>query len=372
MPRYTKSKNKKLVRKTKRFKHPYQIIHFLQTANDKQMQPFRDTARDYLTGVTVPPVKLQRRALQKIALLDPKELTKHAVHDFNGDNALGGGVGSGIAVIWNQIMHLLGVDKLSDAISGVNKPKKQQSLDAQFAAYLVDLTYKAEKDRPSDALGRFERMPKYDTEHVSVWKNTLTGEMTVAVRGTKMNASDLLSDIKLLFGETQTDSKELDEILDQLEYDFPKQKYNIAGHSLGTAIIATQQPEHGDHWNNAYMYNAASSPGQNDQYETNLANDDTYEWFLNHSDLVSNNLLHFMNEGTLQDRVQFGDYVYSPVSAHSLTQWYPPGFANPQKPQETWLTPYEYKEPTETPKPQETWLTPYEFKGKTPETQAAN
>jgi hypothetical protein len=357
MPRYVKSKNKKLVHKKKDFKHPYQVIHFLQTADDTQMKPFRDTARDYLTGATVPPVKLQRRALQKIALLDPKALTPHAVRDFNNDDALGGGVGSGIAVIWNQIMHLLGVDKLSDAISGVKKPKKQQSLDAQFAAYLVDLTYEDEKDRPSDALGRFERMPKYGTEHVSVWRNTLTGEMTVAVRGTKMNSSDLLSDVKLLFGETKTDSKELDNVLDQLEYDYPKQQYNVAAHSLGTAFVATQQPEHGDHWLNTYMFNPASSPGQSDQYETVLANDSSYEWFINHADLVSNNLLQFMDEGTLQDRVNFGDYAYSPVSAHSLTQWYPQGFTKPQEMKQA---------------PQVSTMDTSEMQQDTPQTQAAN
>ena len=103
MPRYTKSKNKKLVRKHKDFKHPYQVIHFLQTSSDKQFQPFRDQARDYLSGATVPPVKLQKRALQRIAILDPKELTKHAVRDFNGDDALGGGVGKRFVTFFGTV-----------------------------------------------------------------------------------------------------------------------------------------------------------------------------------------------------------------------------------------------------------------------------
>ena len=338
MPRYTKSKNKKIVRKQKDFKHPYQVLHFLQTATDSQFKPFRDQARDYLTEASVPPVKLQRRSLQKIALLNPKELTKHAAHDFHGNDALGGGVGSSIAVINNQIKHLLGIDKVSDAVFGVKKPQKLQSLDAQFAAYLVDLTYGKMKDRPESALGRFQRMPKYDTDHVSVWKNTLTGEMTVAVRGTKLQASDLLQDLEILLGKTKVESKELDRVLDQLEYDYPRMKYNVAAHSLGTAYVATQKEEHGDHFKNVYMFNPASSPAQSDAYEQSLANDDMYEWYINHGDLVSNNLLEHMNEQTISDRVQFGDYYYSPFSAHSITQWYPKDFHAPkeqqQKPQE--------------------------------------
>jgi hypothetical protein len=72
--------------------------------------------------------------------------------------------------------------------------------------------------------------------------------------------------------------------------------------------------------------------------------------------MVSNNLLHFMDEGTLQDRVNFGDYAYSPMSAHSLTQWYPEGFATPQTLQQA---------------PQESTFDTAELQQDTPETQAA-
>lgn len=339
MPRYTRSKNKKLVRKQKDFKHPYQLIHFLQTANEKQFKPFKDKAREYLSGDTTPPVKLQTSALQKIALLHPKKLTPHAVSDFNGNDALGGGVGSSVAVINNQIKHLLGIDKVQDAVFGVNKPAKLQTLDSQFAAYLVDQTYSKINDRPDTTLGRFKRMPKYDTDHVSVWKNTFTGEMTVSIRGTKLEAADILADAKILFGETQTDSKELDNVLDQLEYDYPRQKYNIAAHSLGTAFVAGQKAEHGAHFNEVFMFNPASSPGQSNDYETTFANDDQYHWYINHGDMVSNNLLQFMDEDTVNNRVQFGHYYYSPVAAHSVSQWFPTGFNTPYFPDEMTLPP---------------------------------
>ena len=96
------------------------------------------------------------------------------------------------------------------------------------------------------------------------------------------------------------------------------------------------------------MFNPASSPGQNDQYEKTLANDSSYEWFINHADLVSNNLLQFMDESTLQDRVNFGDYKYSPVASHSLTQWYPQQFTTPkpqkQAPQEATFDTAEMKQ----------------------------
>ena len=92
MPRYAKAKNKKLVRKMKRFKHPYQIIHFLQTASDSQFKPFQELASDYVTGKQTPPTRLKRRALQKIATKGPKALVKDTVRSFQENDALGGGI----------------------------------------------------------------------------------------------------------------------------------------------------------------------------------------------------------------------------------------------------------------------------------------
>jgi hypothetical protein len=33
-----------------------------------------------------------------------------------------------------------------------------------------------------------------------------------------------------------------------------------------------------------------------------------------------------MNQNTLENQVQIGDYQWSPVSAHSLSNWFPEGF----------------------------------------------
>ena len=51
----------------------------------------------------------------------------------------------------------------------------------------------------------------------------------------------------------------LDEVLSELERDYPDEKYNLTGHSLGNAYIWSEQ-DRSDQWDNEYVFNAPSSP----------------------------------------------------------------------------------------------------------------
>ena len=376
MPTYRRSKNRKLVRKSRKFTKPYQIVHFLATANEEEFKPFRDKAREYLSGQDSPPVPLQKEVLQRIATEHPKKLIPHAVSDFNLNNAKGGGMASGIAVLYKQLAHLLGMDKLKDAIFGVDK-QKPQSLDSTYAAYLVDQTYSDPTDRPSKVLNKFTRLTQYDSNHISVWQDASTGELTVAVRGSRSQKSDIMEDIGILVGNTNPNSSELDGILDRLERDYPNTKYDVACHSLGAMYVNSEREEHGKFWDHVYMFNPGSSPMQSDSYEREMGNNELYSYYMNHGDPISANLLEHMSHDTLQNQTTFGDYSYSPMGSHSITQWFPKDLAEhpeqyAQAPPETWLTPYEYKPEDHKPEAHvETWLTPYEYKGEAPEKQEA-
>jgi hypothetical protein len=321
MPRYSKNRKRKLVRKQKGFEHPYQIIHFLSTASEKDMKPFRDTARSYVEGEKQPPIPLKRKALKRIATLHPKKLVKHVVADFQGNDAVGGGIGSAIGAISHVAGNMIGLP------FGAQKPQAL-TLDQETAAYLVKMAYKPIDERPDTVLKRYERLSEFDSKHIAVYKDNRTGELTVACRGTKMNWSNIKDDIGILAGKTSVDSQEIDGVLDRLEKEFPGMKYNVAAHSLGTMFIETQRPEHGAYYDNVYMFNPASSPMQSDDFEQLYANNPQYQYFINHGDLVSSNLLQFMTPDTLENSVNFGSYAWSPVTAHSLSNWYPEGFGN--------------------------------------------
>jgi hypothetical protein len=67
---------------------------------------------------------------------------------------------------------------------------------------------------------------------------------------------------------------------------------------------------------------------QSDEFEQLYANNEQYEYFINHGDLVSANLLQFMTPETLENSVNFGSYAWSPITAHSLSNWDPEQFGN--------------------------------------------
>ena len=344
MPRYSKSRGKKLVKKkTKGFNHPYEVIHYLTTAREEGLKPMRDKAKEYLQGESLPPIPLSKDALAHVAYNDQRYLAHQSVHDFN--EQLGGGIGSAVSVIGSQISHLVGFDQFMDFIGSVPKPK-DQSIESEYMAFLVDQTYKDRNERPAQTL-MFTRLPDFDTEHISVWQNNITSELTVTVRGTKLNPSDMMSDVNVLFGSKHIDDVEFTTLLDKVHNYYPGQKYDVAAHSLGCVYLMQEAEKYGSNWDDTYLFNAPSSPAQNDHMLQNQINEHGLDFYINHADPLGSNTNYFMNPETLQNHVQVGDYVYSPFGAHSLTQWYQQDIADTYTPPErpdSWLKPFEWTE----------------------------
>ena len=326
MPKYRRGKKGRLQRTTKNFEHPYQMIHFLNTATPEQYKPFRDLAKTYLDGSNVPGRKLRVSALEQIAYGEPRKLVPHLVNEFeDGGEQLGGGIASGLSTLVHEGAHLLGLDLLWDKIFGAPK-KKLQSLEGQKVAYLVDQTYKPSSKRKDKTIG-FTRLPQFDSDMISVWQDDKTGELTVTVRGTKFKPSDLLADTQILLGKTNMVLPALEETLNEVEKEFPGEKYNIGGHSLGNAYIFNEL-DHKANWDGVYIFSPPASPLQSDSTVSNWANQEGFNYYVNQGDLVSGDFSYFFEKDTLADQVYYGDYRYDPVSSHSLTQYYPPFIAD--------------------------------------------
>ena len=295
------------------------MIHFLSTASAEEFQPFRDMAHEYLKGNKKPSRRLKKRAVEQIAYDHPKKLIPHVVNEFQ-DSKLGGGIASGLSTIVQESSHLLGLDLLKDAVFGAPKPK-MQSQDSQFVAYLVDQTYKPIEDRKLNTIG-YSRLPRFDSDMVSVWQNDETNELTVTIRGTKMKSKDLLADTQLFLGKTDLTLPALEQTLSKIEQEFPNQKYNVGAHSLGNAYLLSEL-DHKGNWDGVYLFSPPASPLQSDDTVTEYANQDNFQYFVNQGDIVSSGFAHFFDKDTLQNQVTYGDYRYDPVSSHSLTQFFP-------------------------------------------------
>ena len=299
------------------------MLHFLHTATAEDWAPFKRIATEYATNKQTPSRRLKLSHVNEVATSDPRDLAKHVVDELNSHNdperesLLGGGISDVIHTIGHTVAHGLGIDRLSDFIFG-GPVQKERSHESEVAAFLVKQTYMDMKDRPVIGVDGYQRLAKYDSDFYSVWQKP-DGELLVTIRGTK-DKQDVFADVKLLVGTKGGKLESLDPLLDRIERDFPGVKYSAAAHSLGTSYLLKEFPEHRDNMNEVYLYNVASSPAQSKAQLQNIANQNA-QYYVNASDLVSAGAYQNMSRETL-DNVYLGDYKYSPLAAHSLTQWY--------------------------------------------------
>ena len=113
MPRYSKGRKKKLVRKRKKFGGPYDVLHALSATPPGQFQRYRDMASDYLSGEKVPGAPLSRESLSQMVAENQAFLTQQAAHEFaGGGEQLGGGISTATAVLrgtctgWRVHVHI--------------------------------------------------------------------------------------------------------------------------------------------------------------------------------------------------------------------------------------------------------------------------
>ena len=324
MPRYTASKKGELQAKgNKSFTSPDELIHFLCSATDKEWKPFKQVAIDYLAGKHVPTRRLKKTKVHQVATLKPFDLVRHVHDEFDSHNGseesqLGGGIAEVIHTAGSLVSHTLGLDRIGE-LFGLGPKKNPRTIQSQRVAYLTDLTYKKPKDRPAQTVG-YTRIQKYDSDLVSVWEDS-NGELLVCVRGSKINFDDIGKDLKILFGQAGQKSDPLDKLLDQIEKDYPNKKYDVGGHSLGTAFVLSEFEEHRDNMGSVYLYNAASSPLQNVETLQGYANSDAM-FYINQGDMVSNAMYQQFDRDHLENNVFIGPYSYTPWGSHSLSQWY--------------------------------------------------
>ena len=327
MPKYSKGRGrKKLVKKKKKFSHPYDVIHALAATPPEGFKQYRNMAKDYLSGDKVPPAQLSREALGQMVDQNQKFLTQQAAHEFHDGGGLGGGISTATAVIGRELSHLTGANEFFDWVGKVKKPKKYPSFEAQVAAFLVDKTYEKVGSRPDKAL-MYERLGRYDTEHCSVWRNRNTDELLLTVRGTKLKASDLGQDLQILLGGIRVEDQEFRNIMNKLKTDYPNQKYDVAAHSLGCVYVMQEAGAYDSQWDQTFLFNAPSSPAQDDAALRDRINNPNLNYYSSHGDILGLNTVQLMNNETLEETTWM-PWKFSPLACHSISSWYPSSFVD--------------------------------------------
>jgi len=207
----------------------------------------------------------------------------------------------------------LGFNQFKELI-GAGPEHRQLPNEDKLFAQTISQVYKPIAERDA-RIGSLVRLPEYDTKRYSVYKEP-NGQYLVSIHGTSFSdVGDVVADLKIAVGAQVTDD-EVQELFDR--FDREGKKYDVVAHSLATQFVVNGQHKNADR---ILLFNAASSPLQNSEDLEQQANNEEYTYYINPSDLVSKALWQKMSDDTVA-RSYIATPKYSPVAAHSVSQWY--------------------------------------------------
>ena len=310
--------------------------------SQEQYGDFQGVAKQWLGGTTFheavprhPPQKCLPSALQTITDVDQNTLAalmhveEHAHADHSKEFHRGGGLWETGRSIFSALWRLSPVgyatDKLMDVMGFKPKPTELTDRD-RFSADIVGEAYK--KSGRDDLLGNYMYWPEYSDQKMAVYVNKDTHDVQIGIRGTKVNASDLLSDLRIVGGNTSGHERQVGKQLRDILASFPGDvwDFTVSGHSLGgleLMNVIKNPPDENDvtqfsRIDRINLYNPGLTPTHNLSTAKEAVRDDKFNFYLNSGDLISNGFASIVNSDS---NVHWGKPGANPLSNHSLSQW---------------------------------------------------
>ena len=195
--------------------------------------------------------------------------------------------------------------------------------------YLVDKTKtreKAEKKIRNELKNTDNELVKLQ-RGVAHYRNTKTGQNTIAIKGTdKTNIKDLISDVKLGLGLSSSDKqfKKRKNDIKRILKTNPDDEFVLTGHSLGASVGLSAMKNKGirDRISNAELYNTGYTPAFHKEIKQGLTKDDLKEMKdkITHHHVIGDPISSFVLKervGTLK-KYNSGNKLTEPLKNHSL------------------------------------------------------
>ena len=203
----------------------------------------------------------------------------------------------------------------------------------RFVAKAISETYNPEIETRQARLGDYQRIEKWSTDWVDVWKNDATNQILCTVRGSRDASDFLVDDVGILAGTGPRDlvSSELRDIFKEYGDDYD---IETAGHSLGGSLLALALSNN-DHLDPVRInfFNPGTSPLPFARDAVNhYSSDDRAYYYMNAIDPVSfGELAESPTHLLLHAPVSWTN----PVENHILKQWIVDPDAPATEPEET-------------------------------------
>ena len=313
--------------------HHETVVDILRM-NDDQFKQFRGVANQYLGGgilhesIKKPKRKLLPRSLRTIRDVDsPSTLAaliameKTAHDDPEKDFHMGGGLWETASSLFSGLWNTIGLGPEFNSwfnFFDYDASENKISREDQDYATIVRQSYKPPDER-SDQIDDWVRDKTLDTDRFSVWVDQSDREVHVALRGTKANASDILSDLHILWDNHSGNAAEVGDYLEQVQKKYEGYKLDASAHSLGSnqllEVAINNENIDFDHYN---LFNPGLNPMWNLDEAKQSVNDDKFSFFLNSGDIVSNGFVPLLNDDT---PVSWARPGHNPIDNHGIAQW---------------------------------------------------
>ena len=310
------------------------ILDVLRLSQDEFGQ-FQGVAKHWLglegmDGISrYPPTKLRPQSLHTVASTDQNTLAvlahqEEAAHaDHKNNFHRGGGLSETFKSIFSGLWRLTPVGFATNWVMDkldVSPNATPLSEEDHLWADIVHEAYQKQREREVKG-ARY--VPSVSTEKIAVYIDNAAKRVHLGVRGTKMNMSDLVSDLHIVAGNKSGHEDEIRQQLTDIIGNFDQSvDFDIAGHSLGGLevmnIMMGPSNDQLDRIKEVALFNPGLTPTHNLSTAKEAVDDPRFNFYLNTGDLISNGFASLVDSET---DVHWGKAGANPLSNHSLDQW---------------------------------------------------
>jgi hypothetical protein len=259
-------------------------------------------------------------------LTHPSELAalihmeRSAHDDHSKEYHEGGGLFDATTSIFKSLWNTVGLGPEFDRwFSHFDYESQENKIDDERYAKIIQESYKEKGDR-DDSLGDWKRDKEMGTDEFSVWVDEDDQEVHVSLRGTKLNKSDLLADVRILATNKSGNEDNVVEFLREVEDKYSDYKLDVSAHSLGgNTLINVFNGDHDLDYDRVNLFNPGLSPLADLSGARETVDNDKYHFYLNSGDIASNTFGSVLPSG--RENVHWSRPKHSPLKNHSIGQW---------------------------------------------------
>lgn len=299
----------------------------------KQFEQFQKVASQY-QGVDVlhesilrPQNKLLPSAIEAVRTVQsPSELAamihleQNAHNDPSKDFHAGGGILETTRSIFSSLWNTIGLGpEFSDWFNFFDYKSPENQIDDKRFAEIIQESYKTEDER-IDEIGDWDRDETLSDDTFTVWVDQDDNEVHVALRGTKANTSDIVSDIKILATNVSGNEKEVHEFLKEVQEKYQGYELDVSGHSLGANTLMNVFEDFKDlDYDRVNLFSPGTSPIWNLDKAKEAVTDDKMYFYLNSGDILSNTFVSLIPSD--RKNVHWSKPTHNPLTNHGISQW---------------------------------------------------